>query len=39
MCNNLGIILEDKQAVLISSLFKLFIMMLGEELLGKVMNV
>ena len=33
------IVLEGKEAVLIFSLFKLFIMMLVEELFGKVMNV
>ena len=32
------IILEGKEAVLISNLFKLFIMLLVEELLGKVIN-
>ena len=33
------IVLEDKVVVLISTLFKLFIMMLVEELLGKLINV
>ena len=38
VCIKSRIVLEGKEAVLISSLFKLFIMMLVEELLGKVMN-
>ena len=32
-------VLEDKEAVLISSLFKIFIMVLVGELLGKIMNI
>ena len=32
-------VLEGKETVLISNIFMLFIMMLVEELLGKVMNV
>ena len=32
------IVLKGKEAVLISSLFKLFIMLLEEELFVKVMN-
>ena len=38
-CKKSEIDLEGKEVVLISSLFKLFIMMLVEELFGKVMNV
>ncbi len=33
------IVLEGKEAVLISNLFKLFILLLVEELLSNVMNV
>ena len=38
-CTKSRIVLEGKEAVLISSLFKMFIMMLVEKLLGKIMNV
>ena len=38
-CTKSQIVLENKEAVLLSSLFNWFFMMLVEELLGKVMNV
>ena len=38
-CSKLRIVLEDNVTAWISSLFKLFPMMLDEELLGKVMLV
>ena len=38
-CSKSWIVLKGKEAVLISSLFKLLIMLLEEELLSKVMNV
>ena len=38
-CTNSQIVLEGKEVVLISSLFKLFIMLWEEELFGKVMNL
>ena len=38
-CTKSQIVLEGKEAILISSLLKLFIKMLVEELFGKVMNV
>ena len=38
-CTKSRIVLEGKEVVLISSLFKLFIMQWEEELFGKVMNL
>ena len=38
-CTNSRIVLEGKEVVLISSLFKSFIMLQEEELFGKVMNL
>ena len=38
-CTNSWIVLEGKEVVLISSLFKLFIMLPEEELFGKDMNL
>ena len=38
-CTNSRIVLESKEVILISGLFKLFIMLWEKELFGKVMNL